>query len=261
MANPGSTTAPAAAWPEIRHVSVDRPWEWLAKGWRDFMRQPGIGLAYGLLIVALGYVLIFTAWQFERQYLVLPLAAGFMLVAPILAVGLYEISRRIEAGQPVSFAAAIGAFKRNADQIAYLGFILMFCHLVWVRVATLLFALFFENAMPSTEGLMQLLLTSRNALPFLAVGTAIGFAFACVVFAVAAVSIPMLLDRDTHALAAAITSLRAVSENWKPMALWAALIVIFTAIGIATALIGLAVTMPLIGHATWHAYRDLIDRS
>jgi uncharacterized membrane protein len=248
-------------WPAVRRASVDRPWEWLAKGWRDFMKHPGIGLLYGLLIVAVGYVLIFTAWQFERQYYVLPLAAGFMLVAPILAVGLYEISRRIEAGQPVSLGAAIGAFKRNPDQIAYLGFVLMFCHLVWVRVATLLFALFFENAMPSAEGLIQLLLTSRNALPFLAVGTAIGFAFACVVFALAAVSIPMLLDRDTHALAAAITSLRTVRENWKPMALWAALIAIFTAIGIATALIGLAVTMPLIGHATWHAYRDLVERS
>ena len=138
------------------------------------------------------------------------------------------------------------------------GVVLMLLHLAWVRVATLLFALFFDGAHPTWGTIIDTVFFSRASLPFLATGCAVGFALACAAFALGAVSIPMLLDRDAGVFASIATSVAAVRHNWRPMALWAALIVVFTAAGMATLFVGLAVAMPLIGHATWHAYRDLV---
>jgi uncharacterized membrane protein len=242
----------------IRLVPLDRPWRWLAAGWADLAARPAIALCYGALIVAASWALAFSLHLLDWIHLLLPMAAGFMFVAPILAVGLYDTSRRLEAGEPASLATAIGAWRRNADQLALLGLVLMLFHLAWLRLAQLLFALFFSGASPGWDGVVPALLFSRPSLPFLATGTAIGFVLAAILFAIAAVSIPMLHDRPVSAITAVATSVAAVRRNWKPMAVWAALIVVFTAFGIATLFVGLIVTMPLIGHATWHAYRDLV---
>jgi len=253
-------TAPssAAARSEVRLVSLDRPWRWLAAGWHDLTRTPAISLCYGAAIVAASWALAVSLYLLDWIYLLLPMAAGFMFVAPLLAVGLYDTSRRLEAGEPVSLGTAMMAWRRNGEQLALLGLVLMLIHLAWVRVAQLLFALFFSTASPTWERVVDVLLFSRQSLAFLAVGTAVGFVLAVLVFAIGAVSIPMVHDRPVSAFAAIETSLAAVRRNWKPMAVWAALIVVFTVAGIATLFVGLAVTMPLIGHATWHAYRDLV---
>jgi len=243
----------------IRVVPVDRPWLWLAAGWRDFVRAPGVCLAYGLGLVAISFALSTGLILANLGYLVLPLAAGFMLIAPVLAVGLYEISRRLEHGRPASLGAALLAWRRNALQIALAGLVLMLLHLVWVRIAMLLFALFFQDVQPSLSGLADALLMSRAGLPFLAVGTLAGAVLATIVFAISAVSIPMLLDRDVGVATAIAASVAVVRTNLRPMALWAALIVVFTALGLATLYIGLAVALPLIGLATWHAYRDMVE--
>jgi len=135
----------------------------------------------------------------------------------------------------------------------------MLFNLAWVRIATLLFALFFSDVNPGLERLIQWTLFSPSSLPFLVVGGAVGAALAVVVFAISAVSLPLLLDRDENVFTAIATSVTAVRLNWQAMALWAALIVVFTGLGIVTLFIGLAVTLPLIGHATWHAYKDLVE--
>jgi uncharacterized membrane protein len=244
--------------PQIQRVALDRPWAWLGAGWKDLTRTPQVSLAYGAVLVAISWALTLALAFAGWVYVVLPLIAGFFLVAPVLAVGLYETSRRLALNLPVTLADSLAAWRRNGTQIAYLGLVLMLINLAWVRIATLLFALFFYDRNPGWDGLINALLFSSESLPFLLTGAVIGAGLAALVFAIGAVSIPMLLDRDVNVFTAIATSWMAVQINWKPMALWAALIVVFTGLGLVTFYIGLAVVLPLIGHATWHAYRDLV---
>jgi len=245
--------------PRIRAAGVERPWAWLAAGWTDLWRAPGVSLTYGALITAASFALTAGLFWADAFYLLAPLAAGFMLVAPILAVGLYEISRRHGTGEPVTLATAFTGFHRHGTQLAAMGVVLMIFLLAWMRLATLIFALFFNVEAPAWEDFVSTVFFSSGSLPFLIVGTSIGAVVAFFVFAIAAVSIPMILDRDTNAIIAVLASLSAVRYNLKAMLVWAALIVLFTVAGLATAYIGLIITLPLIGHATWHAYKDLIQ--
>lgn len=253
------TAGPAARAGGIRIVPVDRPWRWLEAGWRDLMASPAIGFFYGGLIVLASWALVLLLLAAGAAWAVLPAIAGFFLVAPVIAAGLYETSRRREAGEPVSLGAAFGAFRRNAPQLALMGAVLLLINLFWVRVAGLLFAVFFGLGFsPSIEALPAALLRSEQLLAFLLIGTGIGFVFAAVAFAVAAVSIPMLVDREVSAIEAVVVSIRATLDNWRAMAFWAGLIVVLTAIALVPFFLGLALVLPLIGHATWHAYRDLV---
>ena len=245
--------------PKIRLVPIDRPWEWLAAGWRDYMRTPQIGLAYGAVLVVAGFAVVLCLYLADELYLVLPITAGFMFVAPALAVGLYEVSRRLQAGEAPTLGASVSAWRRNAGQIAALGLILMLLHLVWVRIAMLLYPLFFTGGNPDLADLPNILLFSPMSLPFLVVGTILGGCLAAVVFAISAVAIPMLVDRDVGVITAIATSVVAVRGNLRPMALWAAIIVVFTGAGLALFYVGLAVTLPLIAHASWHCYKDLVE--
>jgi uncharacterized membrane protein len=245
--------------PRVRRVPVDRPWIWLSRGWRDLTLAPRVGLAYGALLVALSFLLTLGLYLLDLLYLLLPLTAGFMFVAPVLAVGLYDTSRRLAANEPVSLDAALTAWRRNPGQVAMLGLILMLFHLAWVRIALLLYPLFFEGPNPALGDLPNLILFSPMGLPFLVTGTLIGGVLAALVFAITAVSIPMLIDRDVGVITAVATSFVAVRHNWRAMALWAALIVIFTGLGFAVFYVGLAVALPLLGHASWHCYKDVVE--
>ncbi len=245
--------------PKVRRVAVDRPWTWLSAGWKDLLAAPGVSLAYGALMLALTYLLMVLLVAVEVFWLVLPMTAGFFFVAPLLAVGLYETSRRLSSGETVTLKDALTAFRRNPTQLSYMGVLLGLFHLGWIRVALLLFALFFGIGFDPTWDALLVRLMQPEALPFWVVGTAVGAVLAALVFAISAISIPMLLDRDVNMFVAVATSFTAVRQNWPAMTLWAALIVAFTAFGIMPLFLGLAVTMPLIGHATWHAYKDLVE--
>jgi uncharacterized membrane protein len=245
--------------PKVRLVPMDRPWVWLAEGWRDLVRAPRVSLAYGVVLVVLSFVITLGFYLADALYLLLPATAGFMLVAPILAVGLYETSRRLATGEPISLGIAIGAWRRNTSQIVAFGLILMLAHLFWIRVAMLLYPLFFTGGYPASSDLISVVFFSPVSLPFLIVGTIIGAGLAALVFAVSAVSIPMLVDREVGAISAIATSVVAVRANLRAMMLWAALIVGFTALGLALLYVGLAVTLPLIAHASWHCYKDLVE--
>lgn len=245
--------------PRVRLVPVDRPWAWLAAGWGDLLAAPSVSLAYGALMVGLTYLLLILLLQVGVFWLILPMTAGFFFLAPLMAVGLYETSRRHEAGEPTTLAAALGAFRRNPLQLSYMGALLGLFHLGWIRIALLIFAVFFGLGFNPNWDNVVVRLAQPDAIPFWAFGTVTGAACAAVVFAVSAVSIPMMLDRDVTVWVAVATSFVAVRRNWPAMTLWAGLIVAFTAFGIIPLFLGLAVTMPLIGHATWHAYRDVVE--
>ena len=242
----------------VRLITEEHPWRWLSAGWRDLRRAPEVSLAYGAVISLASFALTAGLYLTDLLYLLLPLAAGFMFLGPIVAVGLYEVSRRLEAGRPVTFADAIMAWRVNFSQIAGMGLVLMLFMLVWIRLATLIFALLFTGTPASWEAFVNIVFFSVDGIPLLVVGTIVGGVLAALAFAISAIAIPILLDRDVGVVTAIALSAEAVSRNWRVMIGWAGLIVLFTAGGLVTAYLGLIVTLPLIGHASWHAYRDLI---
>ena len=245
--------------PPVGNVSLEQPWLWLASGWKDYWRRPGISLTYGCAVAGASGVLTYIVFDLWGLALVLPLAAGFLIVAPLLAVGLYETSRRLHAEEEISMRNVIFVAVRSPTQLAFVGVALMLFMLAWIRLATLIFALFFGlSAYPPMSEWIGLLLFTPTGLAFLAVGTVIGGVLAVIAYAISVVSIPMLMVRDVDAITAIVTSARAVLANPGPMLLWAWLIAMLTAVGIATFYIGLIVTFPLIGYATWHAYKSVL---
>jgi uncharacterized membrane protein len=245
--------------PQIRQVPLDRPWDWLTAGWDDMVAAPGISLAYGLVPVVAGWLAVLVMLRLDLPYLVLPLSAGFFFVGPFLAVGLYDLSRRREAGYVADGEMTLWAWRRNPDQIALMGLLLLLFHLAWMRLAQLLFALFEWQTVSSWDRFADVIWTSSRSLPFLALGITLGGALAAVAFAIGAFSMPYLLDRrDSNMFEAIATSVAAVRLNLRPMALWAGLIVLLVALGMVPGLLGLLVTVPLVAHATWHAYRDIV---
>ena len=139
MAEAISVGAPA---PRVRKVDLDRPWAWLAAGWRDLTQAPAVSLTYGALFAAIGWAVTFGLWWADMIYLILPLTAGFLIMGPILAVGLYEVSRRHEQGRQATFGDAIGAFRANPTQIAFMGVTLLLLFFAWIRIAVMIFFLF-----------------------------------------------------------------------------------------------------------------------
>lgn len=243
--------------PKVRTISFEQPWEWLGAGWKDLWRAPAASISYGLLFVIMGYALVYlivTRFQFA-----LALTTGFMLVGPFLAMGLYDISRRLEANKTPTLGLALTAWRYNALPILLFGLLIGLLMIVWVRLSALLFAVTVRNL--TLDSSATELFFSGSGLTFLIVFTLVGAIIAAIVFVVSVVSIPMMLDRKIDFITAVLTSITAVRVNPAPMALWAGLIVAFTGIGLITFYIGLAIALPLIGHATWHAYRSIVEDS
>ena len=245
----------------IRTITTDQSGKWLQAGWRDFKQTPAIGLTYGALCVLAGWLVILSIFRTGQPYLTLPLAAGFMLLAPLVAVGLYETSRRLEMGENVTIWHSLNGFRRNPGQIGAIGVVLMLFFLAWTRIAMLLFALFYNGTMPSLDALIWETFFSRDAITFLITGSILGGALAIIVFAISVVSIPLLVDRDVDVITAVIISVNAFRKNWKVLIGWAAVIAILAACGMVAFMFGLAIMMPLLGYSSWHAYRGIIDTS
>lgn len=244
--------------PQPRRVPFDAPWAWLAAGWRDMWQAPHVSLAYGLAFAIGAAVLCVGLLQIGAQSLFLALAGGFLLIGPFLAVALYATSRRLALGKDVVLADVILTWFDGRGQLGFFGGGLLFIYLVWLQLAMLLLMLFLgSGGLPPASAFMHELLFTPRGLGLLVVGTAVGGGLAAFVFAISALAVPMLLVRRIDAVTAARSSVSAIVENPKPMALWAALIVVIMAAGFATLLVGLVVAFPLIGHATWHAYADV----
>lgn len=240
------------------NLPYDVAWSWLARGWADLRAAPGTSLGYGALFALVSASILFAVWEFGALWLLPPLSGGFLLIAPVLAVGLYDTSRRLETGQPVSLDTALQALWRNLDQLAYLGALLAIAWLMWMQFALLLFMLSFGNSPPHPGMLLDLDFLLDDAAVFLIVGTAIGAVLAAIAFSVAVISAPILIDREIGVAEAIAASVFAVRRNPTAMLVWAAVIAVVTFAGFLLFYAGLAITLPLIGHATWHAYRTVI---
>jgi len=259
MATNVETTGPSEKIRSASRIAFDAPWEWLGAGWRDLWRIPHVSLIYGAAFATASVLLVVGLTWAGSQSLVLVLAGGFLLVGPMLAVGLYEASRRLEKGEPVTLASVAFVAVKSPGQLAFTGVALLLVYFVWVELAMLLFMLFFGSVgLPSADAFVPALLFTGHGLGLLIVGTIVGMVLASVVFATTAVSVPLMMTRQIDLVTAVTTSVRTVIDNPKPMILWAALIVAAMALGIATAFVGLIIAFPLIGHATWHAFNELV---
>ncbi len=231
------------------------PWRWLRMGWADMRAAPGITLFYGACFWAMALVL---GWVFRSQpEYVMSLASGCLLVGPFLAMGLYDTSRRREAGLAPDLGQSVTCWDRHLGSMGMLVLVLVVLELLWGRASLVVFAVFFNTGMPSTTGVMEAIFNPQN-WSFVAVYTVVGGVFAALVFSTSVVSIPMILDRDTDALTAGITSIRVVLDNTAVMVLWGAMITVLVVLSLWAFGAGLLLVGPLLGHASWHAYRAAV---
>ena len=247
---------PVPRLPVVRTVGAAAPFRWIARGWDDMGSTGFRGAFYGGLFALMGLlvtVVFATRWQ-----LTMGVTAGFFLVGPFVCTGIYELSRQFERGERPNLLASLTCWRRNLGGIAFFAAILTFAMIVWARVSVVIFALFSTTDFPTLQGVVMQIVSLTN-VEFVLVWAGVGFVFSSLVFAISVVSIPLLLDRRTDTMIAIFTSVRALFANPGPVYLWAALIVVFIGLSLLLWMWPLVVTAPLVGHATWHAYRDLIE--
>jgi uncharacterized membrane protein len=232
--------------------------DWLGAGWRDFKIKPAPSLFYGLAVFIVSVAVVWGLFELALDYILLPVLAGFMVVGPALAIGLYEKSRRIIQGEPVTLSKMILVKPKSGGQILFIGVLLCLLMLLWMRTAVLLYALFFGlRPFPGMAEILPILLTTPIGWSLLGVGTLIGGLFAAFSFAISAFSVPMLLNERVDALTAMGTSMALVWNNLPVMLVWGIVVLTLFLASVATGLVGLIVVFPILGHATWHAYRAL----
>lgn len=241
------------AQPQVRSVPVHAPLLWLRQGSRDLLRAWPASLALGLLFTGIGYAITHQAW--DHAHMAMFLTSGFLLVAPFLALGFYALSRRLENGNRGTFLASM---RGNLHSIGMYGLALAFILSVWERLSALMVGLFYKGNLLVGETISLGALFSADNLNFMLPWTLSGALLAGFVFCVSVITLPLMLDRKVDFITAMGASLQAVKLNPLPMLLWALSIVLLVALGEALWFMGLAVILPILGHATWHAYRDMV---
>lgn len=241
-----------------RNLPASAAFGWLAAGWRDLWRKPLPSLAYGLVVFVLSLAVVTCLFRLELDYILFPALAGFMVVGPLVAIGLYQKSRDLEDGRPVSLASMIFVKAESGAQVWFTGAILCLLMLVWMRAAVIIYALFFGlRPFPGIDHIAAMLFTTPQGWGMLVVGAVVGGLFAAFSFAISTFSIPMLLAEKIDAFTAMGTSISMVFRNLPVMLMWGAIVLVLFLIGVVTGLVGLIVIFPLLGHATWHSYRAI----
>jgi uncharacterized membrane protein len=250
---------PLPGLPSIRTIRANDIVDSLAKGLRDFQAYPAYGLFFGGIYTLGGLLSLAAALVWDLAYLVYPLAAGFVLIGPFVAVGLYEISRRHERNEPINWRAILGVvFAQSGKEISWMAFVTLFIFMVWMYQVRLLIALFFGlHGLPSGD-FPAILFSTPEGLAFLAVGHAIGAVLAVLVFSITVVSFPLLLDRPIDVVTAMITSVKSVVNNPIPMIGWALVVTLLIVVASLPAFLGFLVVLPVLGHTTWHLYRKIV---
>lgn len=255
-----STYADHRVLAQVEEITSEHPLRWLIAGWQDLKRTPATSIGYGVLITIVSYLVTLITVMAGLFYLIPVLLGGFFLVAPALGLGLYEISRRTELGEPANMLHAWRAIRDHSFAVSTLGAAMAICFIAWFLSASLIFMLMSSGITPNLENVLPYLFSLENQ-PMLAVGTLVGGCFAVGVFAISVVSVPLLLDReDVDVMSAMRISYQAFHINLVPLLAWAGLIVLVIMAGFLTLYVGLAIGFPVVAHASWHAYRDMIRR-
>lgn len=252
---PSSPAAESVPRRDIVTLSFADPLRWLARGWRDMQSAMGIALFYGFCFW--GMALSLSAVFLHLPLYTMSLVSGCLLVGPFLAMGLYEVSRQREQGRATDLASSLTCWDQHLGSMALLVLVLLLLELLWGRASLVVFAVFFNTGMPSTAGVLQAVFNPEN-WAFVAVYATVGSVFAGLVFATSVVSIPMILDRDTDAISASITSLQVFFGNLAVMLFWGVLITGLVVLAFIPWGLGLLIIGPWLGHATWHAYRGSV---
>ena len=255
----GAGTRPAQ--PVVRKIGLADLRDALAKGADDFYAMPTHAIFLCIIYPIVGFALARLAFGYSILPLLYPLASGFALVGPIAALGLYELSRRREAGLETSATRAFDVFESSSvGAVAALGILLLIIFLIWVAVANAIYVANFGYASPSSlEAFLKDVLTTRPGWNLIIVGNGVGLLFAILVLTISVVSFPLLLDRDVGAAVALLTSIRAVAHNPLTMMVWGLIVAALLVIGSLPLFFGLTVVMPVLGHATWHLYRKVVE--
>ncbi len=248
--------------PKVRKIGTADLKDALSKGLDDFKAMPSHVVFLSIIYPVLGLVFARVASGYELLPLLFPLIAGFALIGPVAAVGLYELSRRREQGLETSWKSAFGVLQsRSIGAIAGLGVILMIIFLLWLAAAHAIYVLTMGSAAPvSISEFLREILTTARGWALIVIGNGVGFLFALLVLTISVVSFPLLLDRNIGVVTAVLTSVRAVLESPKTMALWGLIVAGALVVGSMPFFVGLAVVMPVLGHSTWHLYRKVVER-
>ena len=245
--------------PVVRRITTADIAEALSQGLRDFQAMPLYGLAFGALYAFGGIIIVLSLTRFGLVYLAYPLAAGFALIGPFVAIGLYEVSRRRETGQPISLGAIWSAVMSRSE-IGWMAFVTLFFFVIWMYQVRLLIALLLglNASFSSIREFINVVLTTNDGLLFLVIGNLDGAALSLILFSLTVVSFPLLLDREVDFVTAMVTSVRAVVMSPVPMIGWAVVVVVLLIVSSIPYFLGLVVTLPVLGHATWHLYRRIV---
>lgn len=252
-----STQAPAM--PRLNRLANEDVFAALGAGVADFRKAPAFGLFFGGIFTAAGIVIFLQLAVWQSSYWAVPMAAGFPLLGPFLAVGLYAVSRSLAKGERPDWAAVLAVpVAEGRRQLPWMAFVALFFYFVWVYLAHLIFALSVGlKPLDSIGSLAQLLLTPSGAV-MLIIGTAVGGVLAFLLFAVMVIAVPMVIDREIDFVTAMVTSFRSVLENRGPMLTWGAIIAGLSAAAMLPMFLGMLVVFPVLGHASWHLYRKAV---
>ncbi len=238
-----------------RHLPATAALSWLAAGWADFRHNPLQSLAYGLASFALSVLVIWGLVLADLLWMIFPALSGFLVVGPLVAIGLYEKSRKLQRGEKVSLADMLLVRPRSGAQLAFAGLMLCLLVMVWLRAADLLYALFFGLLpFPGFDHILSQLLTTPRGWALILTGSAVGGMFAAFAMAISLFSIPMLLDRRTDALTALGTSFALTTHNLRVVLPWGMIVALGFAMCAMTGLLSMVIIFPVLGHGTWHAW-------
>jgi uncharacterized membrane protein len=242
--------------PKIRKVKPSMVLNWLHAGFIDTRRAGLVSLFYGIVFATAGQLMhvVFA----ESHALFAGLTTGFILLGPFLALGFYDISLRMELGEQPNLTHSLFAWRSNVSNVCFFAGLLVFIMLMWSRVSFVIFALFYDGGLPTFNDVVLNVITFKQPA-FTFIYFALGGVFAAFVLGISVISLPLMIDRKTDAITACICSFEACVRNPLTMLLWGFCIVVLVSFGFATYFLGLIITMPIIGHATWHAYRDLVE--
>jgi uncharacterized membrane protein len=253
------TIAPAPL-PEVKSISQTDIRAALKDGLADFQRAPIYGLFFGAVFSLFGIAITWALYQGEASYWIFPVAAGFPLIGPFAAVGIYEVSRRLEAGEPLDWGPVLAAgLRQKNSQLPFFAVFTVFAFLAWIVLARVIFAVSFGTA-PMTNVMTSFhVFFTVPGLTMLIIGTIVGAALAALLFAVSVVGVPLLLDQDIDVVTAMITSFKATVENRDAMVFWGGIVAVAIVVAMLPLFLGMIVVFPALAHASWHIYRRVVD--